>query len=510
MGETAWIPLKEETLGSMFADSLALLREGANAEESKDVIVHEFLTMGKSAAVLFVDGLADDISIQRYILEPCIRAEKPGGGKLELYIMRSVLPLASVTQTDSLTACITAILTGNAILIIDGIGGAFNIDVKGFEKRSLSPPINETVINGPQVAFTESLRENITLLRRYLCTPALISSESSVGNKIPKRVSVLYLDGIARQEVVEEVKRRIKGCNIDHVGSMGALEQLIEDRPFSMLPQSLYTERPDRAVSFLLEGQVLIILEGAPAVLAVPVGILQLFHAPDDTSLRWQYGSFLRVLRIIGVIVSLLMPGLFIALTLFHPEGISLALLTSVIETQSRVPLSLFTSLIVMLLVFSLINEAGTRVPGKVGGSLSIVSGLVLGQAAVDADLFSPLLIIVVAIAGLGIYAAPSYSFMLSLRIMQLLIVIMAGFDGYAGLMIGVFVLLMRVFGLTSMRFPYAAPYAPDRPANPDLMFRLPIWRQRLRGFIANPQHMDRTLGRMRAWEKPIDKEKER
>ncbi len=509
MGETAWLPVEEQTLGRIFTESLSLLREAANAEESNDIITHEFLTMGKSAAVMYVDGLADDEKIQRFILEPCILAQKPSGVDMKMHLLRSVLPLSSAVPTTSLTAAITAILTGNALLVVDGVEGAFNIDVKGFEKRSPSQPINETVINGPQVAFTETLRDNVALLRRYLCTPALISHEIAVGNKIPKRVSVLYMDGLARQEVVDEVKRRVAGCNVDHVGSMGALEQLIEDKPYSMLPQALYTERPDRAVSFLMEGQVLLMLEGAPAVLAMPVGLIQLFHAPDDTSLRWQYGTFLRLLRIVGVIISMLMPGQFIALTLFHPEGISLALLTSVIETQSRVPLSLFTSLIMMLLAFALINEAGTRVPGKVGGSLSIVSGLVLGQAAVDADLFGPLLIIVVAMAGLGIYAAPNYSFMLSLRITQLLLVVMAGIDGYVGLMIGAFVLIMRLAGLTSLRFPYAAPYAPERPSNPDLMTRMPIWRQRLRGFVGNPQHMDRSLGRMRAWEKAIDKEKD-
>ena len=217
----------------------------------------------------------------------------------------------------------------------------------------------------------------------------------------------MYLSGVARPDTVAELRRRVAGCRIDYVSSLGMLEQLIEDRPSSLLPQCIATERPDRAVSFLNEGQVLIVMENAPAVLALPATLLHLFHAPDDTAQRWPYGTFLRILRLFGLFIALILPGLFICLTVYHPEGMSLSLLTSVMESQERVPFSLFTSTLLMLLVFSLISEAGARVPGAMGSSISIVGGLILGQAAVQADLISPLVIIVVALSGLGSYAVP-------------------------------------------------------------------------------------------------------
>lgn len=487
-----------------YRENLRLIRAASHAEESEDVQIHEFRLLGRQAALIYVDGLADDTKIQQFVLRPALRAApQPEEMDLEEYLIQHVLPVGSVKPTAQLSSLLERVFSGDAALICDTLAGALMADVKGFVKRGLTEPINESVIVGPHEGFNESLRDNIVLIRRLMRTPALISEQMSVGNKVPTRLCLLYLDGIARAETVQEVRRRIEGCNVDYVSSIGMLEQLIEDKPYSLLPQVATTERPDRAVSFLAEGEIVIVMENAPSILAVPMGLLHLYHAPDDSALRWQYGTFLRLLRMAGILIALLLPAAFISLTIFHPEGMSLSLLTSVLETQSRVPMSLFPSMLLMLLVFSLINEAGARIPGVMGGSLSIVSGLILGQAAADADLFSPLIIIVVAISGLGSYAVPSFSLTLSLRIAQLFLVLTAGIAGYLGLVLGLFFLLIRAAGLTSMGHPYFSPIMPRRPSNPDSVVRLPIWRQRLRGAMANPFHMNRTRGRMRAWDQP-------
>lgn len=503
MENDSWKPLSEGVLTGDFQKDLELIRSGAHAEESEDVLLHDFRVLGRKAVLLYVDGLSDDEKMQRFVLSPCQQAAPlPPDTELEEYLSQSVLQIVSVQKTCRLSALLTRVFGGDAALIVEGVIGALICDVKGFAKRGLGEPINETVIMGPHEGFTESLRDNVVLVRRLMRSPALISESLSVGSKIGTKLCLMYVDGVAQAENVEEMRRRIRGCNVDYVSSLGMLEQLIEDQPYSLLPQVLTTERPDRAVSFLEEGQLVLLMENAPAAIAMPVGLLQLYHAPDDTALRWQYGTFLRVLRLAGILLSLLLPAIYVSLTMFHPEGMSLPLLTSVIESQSRVPLSLFTSMLLMLLVFSLINEAGARVPGVMGGSLSIVSGLILGQAAVEADMFSPLLIIVVAISGLGSYAVPSFPLTMALRISQFFLVVACGMAGYLGLVLGCFFLLMRVSGLTSLNHPYFAPVAPRRPANPDAMLRLPIWRQRLRGYFANPYALYRSQGPMRAWER--------
>jgi len=497
------MPGKTVLLPEDYQDRLRLLREESHAMESEDVVIHPFRALGREAALLYVDGLARGEDMERFLLLPLMAAPLPAEGDSLLdYAARSVLPLCGLTHTEELGQVLSRVFSGDAALVLCGMPGALVADVKGFAHRAVGRPVNESVVTGPHEGFTESLRDNVVLLRRLLRTPDLISEEIQVGDLVPTRLCLLYLKGVARLETVSEVKRRIRGCRVDYVSSLGMLEQLLEDRPFSLLPQAASTERPDRAVSFLTEGQAVIAMENAPMVLAMPAGFLHLYHAPDDTALRWQYGTFLRLLRLSGMALSLLLPAVFLSLTVFHPEGMSLSLLTSVVESQSRVPMTLFASLLIVLLIFGLINEAASRVPGAMGATLSIVGGLILGQAVVEADLFSPLVLIVVALSGLGSYTAPSHSLTLALRIGQLLLVIAAGLLGYLGVIPALFLLMLRGMGLTSLGFPYFAPIAPRRAANPDRIARLPIWFQRGRGPLASPQSPRRAWGDMRAWSK--------
>ena len=507
MEQQSWQPLKDGVITEDYKHNFHLLRSGAHAAESEDVILREFTVCGLPAAILYIDGLSDSETIQRFFIEPLLHVHPfQDDTPLETFLSRNVLPLSSLSVTTQLSTLLSRVFSGDAALIVDTMTGAMIADVKGFVRRSVSEPINESVVTGPHEGFTESLRDNTVLIRRLLRTPALISEQMTIGAKVPARLCLMYLDGIAKKENVDEIRRRVGGCRVDYVSSIGMLEQLIEDRPFSLLPQTACTERPDRAVSFLNEGQILLLMENASMALAVPIGFLHLLHAPDDTAMRWQYGTFLRLLRLTGIIISLLLPAVFIALTVFHPEGMSLSLLTSVIESQAKVPLALFPSLLIMLLIFSLINEAGMRVPGAMGASLSIVGGLILGQAVVEADLFSPLVLIVVALSGIGSYAAPSFALTLAIRIAQLALLLGAGMGGYLGLTLTLFYLLSRSFDLTSLGQPYFSPLHPKRPANPDVFLRMPVWRQRLRGAIANPFHMIRITGSMRAWDRHKEK----
>ncbi|MBQ9264193.1 MAG: spore germination protein [Clostridia bacterium] len=498
MMETA----ENAVLTGEYGHDLALIRRFTHAEESEDVIIHSFQALGHEAALIAVDGLSDDGKIQRFLLHPLLRAEAPQEDTpLDTYLKNTVLPLESLTATAHLQTLLSRIFSGDAALIIDTMPGALIADVKGFTHRFPSQPVNESVVMGPHEGFNESLRDNTVLIRRLMRTPRLISESVTVGRRIPTRLNLMYLEGAVKPETLSELRRRVNQCNIDYVSSIGMLEQLIEDRPSSLLPQCIATERPDRAVSFLNEGQIVLVMENSPTVLALPATFLHLFHAPDDTALRWPYGTFLRFLRLFGLLIALILPGLFICLTVFHPEGMSLSLLTSVMESQERVPFSLFTSTLLMLLVFSLISEAGARVPGAMGSSLSIVGGLILGQAAVEADLISPLVIIVVAISGLGSYAVPVFPLTLAVRMSQLLLVVLSGLLGFPGLILGLFALLTHLCGLTSLNVPFFAPTAPRRAANPDGVVRPPIWRQRIQGMLARNAAAPRMMGPMRAWE---------
>ena len=495
-----FVPVEDRALTGAFAEKRRLFREAMRMPACEDAIERRFTVMGADAALYCVDGLCSDIKVQEYILLPCLRAR--GEAPTLETLLSGVLPVGGVSPTARLAAALERVYGGDAALIVDGIAGALVCDVKGFAKRGVQTPVVETVINGPQEAFTESLRDNIVLLRRIMRTPALVSEATGVGTRIKSRVCLMYLDGVADESSLREVKRRLAGVNVDYVSSLGMLEQLLEDDPWSLAPQAVTTERPDRAASFLLSGQILIAMENAPQVMALPMNLIQLFHAPDDSALRFQYGTFLRLLRLVGVAAALLVPSFFVALTTYHPVGLPLTLLTSVQEAQSRVPIGAFPATLSMLIVFSLINEASSRVPSVMGGSLGVVSALILGQAVAEADLVSPLLIVLVALSGLGSFVMPDYAMSMTLRITQILLVIAAGVAGYFGIILCLFVMGLRLASRTSLNRPLTAPFAPRRPRNPDGVLRFPIWRQRLRGYMADPRAMLRARGRMRGWEK--------
>lgn len=466
---------------------------------SEDSVKREFMIAGRRAALYFVDGMVDNERVAHYVLSPCMQTTATDITAETL--MQLLVPVGSVAHTFSLSQALARVYSGDAALLCEGVDGAVVVDIKGYVKRGVTKPQNENVVEGPQEGFTETLRDNIVLLRRMLRTPQLISRAVQLGDKIETRASVMYLEGVARADTVDEVLRRLQGCRADYISSIGMLSQLIEDDPMSLLPQTVATERPDRAASFLLSGQVLIALDNAPQMLSVPISVLGLFQAPDDAALKWQYGTFLRFLRLLGVLSALLLPALFVALTLHHTEGIPLSLLTSVQEAQSRMPIGVFPATVLMLIVFSLINEACTRVPSVMGGSLGVVSALILGQAAVQADIVNPQLIVMVAISGLGSFVLPDYPATIALRIVQLLLVAAGGAAGYYGVVLTLFLLALHALSVRSLRAPLFAPLAPRRTANPDSVARCPVWRQRLRGYLANPAKMLRLTGRMRAWE---------
>lgn len=274
----------------------------------------------------------------------------------------------------------------------------------------------------------------------------------------------------------------------------------MEDAPFSLLPQCLLTERPDRAVSMLLEGQIVLLLDGSPQALVLPISMMHLLHTPDDTSSRWLYGTFMRLIRLLGLFCALLLPALFVAFVTFHPQALPAALLTSILESQAEVPLSVPLEMLLMLVMFNLVGEASTRVSSLTGSTLGTVSGLILGQAAVEAKLVHPLLIIVVAVASLGSYAVPDYSLGLAVRIGQLLFLGVGSIFGVYGIVLFMTALCVYLCSLESLGAPFAAPIAPPRRHNPDLLTRWPIWYQKSQTWLGRAKK--KTADSTRRWDR--------
>ena len=467
-----------------------------------DMHVRHFCVFGRDASLYYAEGLCSVDFLQHYVLTP-LTALRDAPAPDDLAVaLRQVVYNADVQSAAAVEDAVTQTLTGRAVVFVDGMDSAQGFDVRMFVRRGISPPLTEQVVLGPHEGFNESIRDCITLIRRILPTPELIGEMRTIGDRYPSGLCVMYLHGVADETTLSRVKARLDGVRVDHVLSIGVLQQLMEDRPYALLPQCILTERPDRAASMLLEGQIVLLLDGSSQALVLPASIWHLLHTPDDTSARFQYGTFMRMIRLLGMLCALLLPGLFVAFVTFHPEALPVALLTSILESQASVPFSIPLETLAMLIMFNLIGEAATRVPAVVGGTLGTVSGLILGQAAVEAHLVHPLLLIVVAVASLGSYAVPDYSLGIALRIGQLAMVAAGSIFGVYGMVLFLAAGCVRLCSLTSLGSPFAAPYAPGRAHNPDGVIRAPIWMQRWHTWLSAPVRRARAYGPMRRWDR--------
>ncbi len=473
-----------------------------NRRINPDMHVRHLRVYGREASVYFADGLVSADLMQHYVFGPLVALREADTPENLEEALQEAVTACDVAKAGSIPEAVNQVMNGRAVLLVDGMNVALGFDARASVRRGISPPLTENVVLGPHQGFNEALRDCITLLRRILPTPDLIGEMRTVGDRYPTSLCLMYLQGVADEGNLARLRNRLDGVHVDQVLSIGALAQLLEDRPYALLPQSILTERPDRAASMLLEGQMVILMEGSCQALVVPACLMHLLHTPDDTSARWQYGSFLRLLRIAGMLLSLVLPGLFTALVTFHPQTLPVMLMTSVLESQASAPLSVPAEAFLMLIMFSLIGEASTRVPSAVGSTLGTVSGLILGSAAVEAGVTHPLMLIVVAVASLGSYAAPDYSLGLTLRIGQLLLLAAGCIFGVYGVVLFLLVCTVRLCGLTSLGSPFAAPLSPVRPRNPDLFTRMPIWQQRWRTWLGSATDQARTRGAMRRWDR--------
>ncbi|HIS03995.1 MAG TPA: spore germination protein [Candidatus Pullichristensenella avicola] len=475
------------------------LRTILNTPENEDIIFRPLETGGVEMLVVYTEGMARDDKIADFIIRACRAFDAQSDAapqKRAQNLLKQAIDIPQARLENRLGALVEQILGGMSALVIDGCPEALLLETRGFEKRPVNRTFSESVVVGAQEGFVESLRTNLTLMRRYVQSPALITEMTTVGTRVPLRVAMMYMKGVAREETLAQMRGRVKSVTAAAVQGLGQLEQLIEDNPWALVPQMLLTERPDRAASCVLDGQIVLLADGSPYALVAPATLFHLLHASDDSFMRWQYGSFLRFIRMLGAVFSLLLPGAYVALTLYHPHLIPMALLTAIAETRAQVPFSALTEVLLMEFSFYLINEASTRIPSQMGSIIGIVGGLILGQAAVSASIISPIVIIVVALTGLGNFALPGYGFTVGMTILRIAVILVSAAFGLYGLILAAFLLLCHLCSLRSLGVPFMAPVAPFRPHNPDILLRLPIWMQKRLLFLSRRDSWMRKEGK--------------
>lgn len=485
-------PLSKKIYPSI-TKNLEYIKARYNSLINSDIDIREFNVMATNkkhkAFLIYIDGMANSDSINHYILKPLMlktrknsqynNTENPQAISLEEYVSNCLMPQNKVTIIDEFSEVISDVNIGNCIVFIDTLAVAYSVDVKGFKQRSISTPQNEIIVRGSQEAFVESLRTNTSILRRLINNENLIIENCSIGKVSNTKVGICYMNNIASSDLVSEVQYRINNLDIDSLVSAGQLEQLIQDNGDNLFPQIIATERPDKAVYALLDGRVIVIVNGSPYVLIMP-GILNDFlSSPEDINLKFQFANMAKAIRLLAALLSLLLPGLYVAITNYHQELIPTELLFAMAAARESVPFPIIFELLLMEISFELIREAGLRVPSPIGPTIGIVGALILGEAAVRANIVSPILIIIVALTALCSFSIPDLSLNFTFRILRFAYIFLGYIAGFLGIGFGLFVLLLSLSNLTSFGVPYVMPYLSKVDSNSTTSyFSVPIWKK--------------------------------
>lgn len=473
--------------------------------ENKDIVVRNFV-LGTQPPVkgfaVYIDGLTDkaiqDLLFQALML---FTDDRPSNvGKLIEYVKERLLPAHQISVHGTIREVLDAVNFGETAIFLEHCADALTVETKGWEHRNIDRPVIEQIIRGPQEAFGENLRANTALIRKKLKSENLVTEMTKIGIQNRNDVAIMYLRHIANPDLVTEVKRRLDSIKIDYLADSGVLEQLLEDNPYNLNPQMLATERPDRVTGGLAEGRVAILVDGTPYVLVVPTTMYELLHTGEETYLRWQYGTFIRYIRTLAFYIAFLLPGSYLAVVLFHHEMIPTELLLAIAGNRERVPFPSVVEVLMMEFAFELIREASLRLPGVMGSTIGIVGALILGQAAVQANIVSPILVILVGVTGLANFTIPSYSMSFALRIYRFLYIFLGAALGFFGITLGLVGQVALTANLKSFGVPYLAPTGPRTMAGSDVVTRLPVFFSEKRPDYVNPLDITREPQVSRGW----------
>lgn len=449
---------------------------------SSDVVYRRLnLTKDQSLLIVYIDGLVDTKALDDTFLKPLVFdwQTRPGkrqvdGSALDI-ITRQLVPIAHVTNVTTFGEAIDGLLQANVVVIADGNGLALLAELKGWPIRAIEESQSESSVRGPHEAFNESLRNTTAMIRRRLKNPRLKVEAMAIGSVSKTDVAIIYLDGTVDESVLQELHLRLDKILLDAVLESQYIEEFIEDSPWSPYPQVQNTERPDVVVAALLEGKIAIVVDGTPSVLIVPMTFWSGFQAPDDYYERAIYTTPVRWVRFVMLNLSIFLTPLYVALTTFHPQMLPTNLLISFAAARNGSPFPAVVEAFIMEFVFEGLREAGVRLPKAIGSAVSIVGGLVVGQAAVEAGIVSAPTVIVVATSGIASFSIPRYNLGFSYRILRFFVLLLAGLVGLYGISMSFLIILIHQVNLQSFGVPYMSPLAPRNSKQLlDVLLRVP------------------------------------
>ena len=430
--------------------------------------------------IFCVDGLINSELLDKGILQSMMEDQYMKGLMSERAVMDHMLGGGAyhvfTSEVSDYQKLLTSVLSGLVAFIFDNEKKAIVFDIRMFEKRSISPPEEEGVIKGAKDAFIEVMRVNTAQIRRRIRSEFLVIESIKVGKVSKTDISLCYISNIANIETVNKIRENINSIDIDNIAAPAFIEEYLIENKQSLFPQIMYTQRPDRVSANLSDGRVAIVVDGIPFVYLLPCQLVMLLQSPDDYANHFIVGSAIRILRYIAMIVTIILPAFYIAATTYQNQMLPIKLALTTQAAKMNVPFSSATEVIGLLISFEILVEAGLRLPKTVGTALSILGGIVVGQAAVTANIVSPLVVVIVALAGIAGFIVPNQDLSSGIRVIRFAFTILAATGGFFGLTIGLIVLLIHLCSLDNYGVAYLSPFVDSNENNlKDTLLRFPI-----------------------------------
>ncbi|MGE6630288.1 spore germination protein [Bacillus sp. NPDC077027] len=481
-------------LSGSFEEKIRILKHVF--EKSEDFQYRELMVNETKSALFFIKTRIDEGKLNDFII----------GNLLDESTKGEYTKSLSSVETGDLSLITNGIIAGN-IAFLEEKSAQLKLFVVGQPPlRSISEPQSESNIMGAHDGFVESLDTNIYVLRSHISDRNLAIHYHSIGTKSETKVAMIYISDVVDPEKVKELKFRLSCIKVDTLLSPGSIAEAIEDDSFSIFPQLIDTERPDKVRSAIIEGRIALLMDGSPMAIILPITFFSFFQSPDDYNSRWIPATFIRVLRCLACIIAVILPSFYIAVIGFHYEVIPDELAITMKNSIIGIPFPPLIEAMIMEVTIELIREAGIRLPKPIGQTIGIVGGLVIGDAVVKAGLISNVLVIVVAVTAVASFVLPSFEMTSTIRMLRFPLMFIASMFGFIGISFGLGIILMNLCRLESLGVPYLSPIAPFNWQDlKDTIIRLPMWLYKKRPVYLNPQKQGQ-IEDLRGWKKKNEK----
>ncbi|MFB5196661.1 spore germination protein [Neobacillus sp. KR4-4] len=434
---------------------------------SSDFKSSDFVAGDRHFRLFYLDTMIELSVVQEHIISPLLGNTDVG--------IREAVSILDYGETDLITVASKALVAGKTVVQIEGEAKFYLLGTELNKERAINIPLNERTLRGSNQALIENLDTNLNLMRKQIASPDLVVKSYQIGRRSNTKVGVLYLQSLANENVLQEFERRINSIDIDYVEAPGFIQEMIEDKKFSIFPRMLVTERPDRVRSYLMDGKIAILTDGSPNCLILPVSFWAFFQIPDDYQIGWLFGSAIRLLRIISFLLAISLPGIYVALVTFDPRIIPFEVALTLQSSMQYIALPPVLEALTMLFILEILREATVRLPTSIANSVGVVGAIVIGTTVVESNLISNMMVIVVALTGIASFIIPSYEMSTAARYLTYPFIFMASIFGLIGLELSYLLVLTHLSRINTMGIPYFYSGITGDTIK-DTWFRGPIW----------------------------------